>query len=89
MATFRPFRGVRPLPGNVAAVASRPYDVLNSEEARVEAEGNPLSFLHVVKPEIDLPTAFLDKLAKNRAKYPADQVRGSAAEGEHTVGVVE
>ena len=36
-------------------IASRPYDVLNSEEARVEAEGNPHSFLHVVKPEIDLP----------------------------------
>lgn len=55
MATFRPFRGIRPLPDNVAAVASRPYDVLNSAEARVEAAGNPLSFLHVVKPEIDLP----------------------------------
>ena len=56
MATFRPFRGIRPLSDNVAAVASRPYDVLNSDEARVEAGGNPLSFLHVVKPEIDLPT---------------------------------
>ena len=55
MATFRPFRGIRPLPDNVATVASRPYDVLNSAEARVEAEGNPLSFLHIVKPEIDLP----------------------------------
>ncbi len=55
MATFRPFRGIRPLSDNVAAVASRPYDVLDSAEARVEAACCPLSFLHVVKPEIDLP----------------------------------
>ena len=55
MATLRPFRAYRPLPEHAARVASRPYDVLNSEEARREAEGNPLSFLHVGKPEIDLP----------------------------------
>ena len=55
MSIFRPFKGVRPQPENAKAVASRPYDVLNSEEAREEAAGNPHSFLHVVKPEIDLP----------------------------------
>ncbi len=55
MATVRPFKGYRPLPEYAAHVASRPYDVLNSEEARVEAAGNPVSFLHVGKPEIDLP----------------------------------
>jgi uncharacterized protein (DUF1015 family) len=55
MATLRPFKGFRPLPEYVSHVASRPYDVLSSEEARVEAAGNPLSFLHVGKPEIDLP----------------------------------
>jgi len=55
VATLRPFRAYRPLPRHAAAVASRPYDVLSSEEARLEAEGNPLSFLHVGKPEIDLP----------------------------------
>ncbi len=55
MATFRPFRGIRPLPEKASAVASRPYDVLDSVEAREEAAGNPLSFLRVVKPEIDLP----------------------------------
>jgi uncharacterized protein (DUF1015 family) len=43
------------MPSLAAAVAARPYDVLNSEEARTEAAGNPLSFLHVGKPEIDLP----------------------------------
>jgi uncharacterized protein (DUF1015 family) len=55
MATLRPFKGFRPLPEYAANVAARPYDVLNSEEARAEAAGNPLSFLHVGKPEIDLP----------------------------------
>ena len=55
MATLRPFRAYRPLPRHAAAVASRPYDVLSSQEARQEAEGDPLSFLHVGKPEIDLP----------------------------------
>jgi uncharacterized protein (DUF1015 family) len=55
MATVRPFKGFRPLPHYAAQVAAKPYDVLNSDEARVEAAGKPLSFLHVGKPEIDLP----------------------------------
>ena len=55
MADIQPFRGYRPRADRVAQVASRPYDVINSAEARAEAEGNPHSFLHVVKPEIDLP----------------------------------
>ena len=55
MATIRPFKGFRPKPEYAARVAARPYDVLNSEEARAEAAGNPVSFLHVGKPEIDLP----------------------------------
>lgn len=55
MAVFKPFKAIRPSPEHVKAVASRPYDVLNSDEARVESYGNNLSFLHVVKPEIDLP----------------------------------
>jgi uncharacterized protein (DUF1015 family) len=55
MAIVRPFRGYRPLKELADRIASRPYDVLNSEEARAEAEGNPNTFLHVVKPEIDLP----------------------------------
>ncbi|MDP2208900.1 MAG: DUF1015 family protein [Bacteroidota bacterium] len=54
MAILRPFHGWRPLPQYAAEVAAKPYDVLNSEEARKEAEGHPLSFLHVGKPEIDL-----------------------------------
>jgi len=55
MAILKAFRGIRPV-GNLAAkIASPPYDVLNRSEAFEEAEGNPLSFLHVIKPEIDLP----------------------------------
>ncbi len=54
MITIKPFKGFRPVPEKVLQVASRPYDVLNTEEARAEAAGNPYSFLHVVKPEIDL-----------------------------------
>ncbi len=54
MAILRPFRGWRPQPQYASEVAAKPYDVLSSEEARKEAEGHPLSFLHVGKPEIDL-----------------------------------
>jgi uncharacterized protein (DUF1015 family) len=54
MIHVKPFRGVRPIPEKVSEVASPPYDVLNSEEAREKAKDRPLSFLHVVKPEIDL-----------------------------------
>lgn len=55
MAILKPFRGLRPPVELAAQVASRPYDVLNSEEARQEAAGNPCSLLHIIKPEIDLP----------------------------------
>ncbi len=55
MAVFNPFCGFRPRVDLAERIASRPYDVLNSAEARVEAEGNEYSFLRVVKSEIDLP----------------------------------
>jgi uncharacterized protein (DUF1015 family) len=55
MAIIRPFRAFRPLPEKAALVACRPYDVLNTAEARAEAQGNPLSFYHVIKPEMDFP----------------------------------
>jgi len=54
MATIKPFRGMRPVPDKIDKVASPPYDVLNSNEARDKTANNPHSFLHVVKPEIDL-----------------------------------
>ena len=55
MAVIRPFRALRPRPDRAQMVASVPYDVVNTDEARTLADGNPLSFLHVSRPEIDLP----------------------------------
>ncbi|HEX7334796.1 MAG TPA: DUF1015 family protein [Pyrinomonadaceae bacterium] len=55
MAVIRPFRALRPRAERAQFVASVPYDVVNTEEARALADGNPLSFLHVSRPEIDLP----------------------------------
>ncbi|HSL53588.1 MAG TPA: DUF1015 family protein [Pyrinomonadaceae bacterium] len=56
MAVIRPFRALRPQPERAKDVASVPYDVVNTDEARALANGNPFSFLHVSRPEIDLPT---------------------------------
>lgn len=58
MAKVKPFKGVRPPRHLVEEVASRPYDVLNSEEARKEAEGNDKSLYHIIKPEIDFEPGF-------------------------------
>ncbi len=55
MITIIPFKALRPEAQHAKTVASRPYDVLSSKEAKVEAEGNPNSFLHITKSEIDLP----------------------------------
>ncbi len=68
----KPFKGIRPPRELVTEVASRPYDVLNSEEAREEAKGNPKSLYHIIKPEIDFPagtdehdTKVYDKAVEN------------------------
>src|SRR5262245_43139102 len=55
MASLAPFRALRPTPEAAARVAAVPYDVVNAEEAAALAHGNPLSFLHVSRAEIDLP----------------------------------
>ena len=55
MSTIVPFQALRPVSELASKVASRPYDVLDSREAREEAADNPYSFLHVTKSEIDLP----------------------------------
>src|ERR1700728_2143388 len=55
MAIIKPFRALRPAPDLASRVASLPYDVMNTEEAREMAAGNPYSFLHVSRAEIDLP----------------------------------
>ena len=77
----RPFAGLRPHPEYAADVAAPPYDVLNTEEARAQAEGKPKSFLHISKPEIDLPPGtdpyapeVYAKGAENLARLVADGV---------------
>jgi uncharacterized protein (DUF1015 family) len=57
MATIKPFAALRPKPELASQICELPYDVMSSEEARGIATGNPLSFLHVSKPEIDLPSS--------------------------------
>jgi uncharacterized protein (DUF1015 family) len=55
MAHIKPFKALRPDPQHASHVASRPYDVMNREEAKQEVQGNPYSFLHITRSEIDLP----------------------------------
>ena len=55
MATIKPFRGLRPPQSIIEQIVSRPYDVLNSDEARLEAAGNEMSLYHIIRPEIDFP----------------------------------
>ncbi len=77
MAILKPFRGLRP-PARIAGkVASRPYDVLNSDEARKEAEGNQYSLLHIIKPEIDCPpgTGEYDQVVYDTARGNFDKFR--------------
>lgn len=73
MAILKPFKGLRPPVELAAKVASRPYDVLNSEEARLEAEGNPCSLLHIIKPEIDLPVG-IDEHSQEVYQKAADNL---------------
>lgn len=58
MSVFVPFKAIRPVAEKAKDIASRPYDVLNEKEARESCIGNPLSFYHVIKPEIDFPDDF-------------------------------
>ncbi|MCB0282354.1 MAG: DUF1015 domain-containing protein [Calditrichae bacterium] len=81
MSIIKPFKGLRPLSEKAAKVASPPYDVLNSQEARKMAEGNPLSFLHINKPEIDLDPGIdvysedvYNKGAENLQKFIKDGI---------------
>ncbi|MDE6308722.1 MAG: DUF1015 domain-containing protein [Muribaculaceae bacterium] len=80
MAKIKPFRGIRPPRHLVEEVASRPYDVLNSEEARAEAEGNPKSLYHIIKPEIDFEAGtdehdakVYDKAVENFSAFQTNQ----------------
>ena len=74
MATLKPFKGMRPVPQMAAQVASPPYDVMNSAEAREQVSGNEWSFLHIVKSEVDLPEDInlYDKKVYEKAKENLD-----------------
>jgi uncharacterized protein (DUF1015 family) len=80
MATVRPFRALRPTAANVDRIAEVPYDVVNVDEARELGAGNPLSFIHISRAEIDLPEgtdAYSDAVyAKARENF--DRLRATA-----------
>ncbi len=76
MVRIKPFKGVRPVKEFVDKIASPPYDVINTEEAREIAKDNPLSFLHVVRPEIDLDPSIdiYDERVYQKAKENLDNL---------------
>jgi uncharacterized protein (DUF1015 family) len=76
----RPFTGLRPVPPRAAEVLAPPYDVLSTEEARTRAAGRPWSFLHISKPEIDLP-AGTDPHAPEVYAKAAENLRRMLAQG--------
>jgi uncharacterized protein (DUF1015 family) len=80
MAVIHPFKGLRPRPDLVERVASPPYDVLSSEEARELAASNPYSFLHVVKAEIDLDPG-IDVHSEEVYRRGADNLKRFVREG--------
>jgi len=82
MSKIRPFRALRPQPSLASTIASVPYDVVSTEEARALAAGNPLSFLHVSRAEIDLPAdtnPYADTVYRTAAARFA-VIRGSMVE---------
>jgi uncharacterized protein (DUF1015 family) len=83
MADIRPFRALRPRPHLAAQVAAPPYDVISSAEARAMAEGKPYSFLHINKPEIDLPPT-VDPYDDRVYSQGAANLRRFLAEGVFT-----
>lgn len=92
MAVLHPFRALRPVSKKVDEVASVPYDVISVKEARSLAQGKPLSFLHIIRPEIDLPEdidehadAVYDKGAANLNAYA--ESKASIQEDEPSVYV--
>ena len=81
MSIVKPFRGLRPVKKYAEKVASPPYDVINSEEARQLVSNAPYSFLHITKPEIDVAPdtdiynqSVYEKGAENLQKLREDQI---------------
>lgn len=80
MSLIRPFPALRPAPGRADEVVAPPYDVLSTEEARVRAQGKPHSFLHISKPEIDLPEG-TDPYAPEVYAKAAENLKAMVASG--------
>ncbi len=80
MSLIRPFTGLRPAAGRAADVAAPPYDVLNTREAREQVQGRPWSFLHISRPEVDLP-AGIDPYAPEVYAKARDNLDHMIAEG--------
>jgi len=80
MAKIRPFRGVRPRPDVASKIASKPYDVLSSDEARELTKDNPLSFLRVVKAEVDFEPS-VDSHSEEVYRKGADNLQSLLSEG--------
>jgi len=80
MHLIRPFTGLRPAANRATDVAAPPYDVLSTKEARVRAEGRPWSFLHISKPEIDLPVG-TDPYAPEVYAKAAENLKKMLSEG--------
>lgn len=90
MATIRPFNALRPPANHAKDVSSVPYDVVNTEEARQLAAGNPLSFLHVSRPEIDLPDGtdiYSDAVYRKALENFQSLVRNCPLQAEETPSI--
>ena len=90
MAVIRPFKALRPPIDRASKVASVPYDVVNTEEARALAAGNPFSFLHVSRPEIDLPDGidiYSDAVYRKAAANFEELVKTCPLEADRTPGL--
>lgn len=88
MAQIRPFRAVRPIPELADRVAALPYDVMSSDEARRMVDGNPYSFLHVDKAEIDLApilTCTISGYMKSPANIGKDDSGGCLHGGDQAL----
>jgi uncharacterized protein (DUF1015 family) len=91
MAIIKPFKALRPQAQLAKYVASRPYDVLTSAEAKIEAQGNPNSFLHITKSEIDLPESIdidVTEMKLHDVLHVSDIVAGSDIEIVSTPAMV-
>ena len=93
MALLKPFAALRPQPELAAQICELPYDVMSSDEARAMADGNPLSFLHVSKPEIDLPAGTdlysPEVYAKGAENFASLIARGALKQDDGILAIID